>query len=160
MLTDTIRPDFTSRPSIPAADLRHVADPCVIFECLWLDDDAEKCWSYTVGGFLNGAPLGGIGGGVVIGGEAIIVHAETREEADAIAAAGLETTLEALASEEAAYIEANAALARLASVAPTRRVDLATAAPADKSDEFEADTAAIRKLRGDDITLTVGNDSP
>jgi hypothetical protein len=151
-----VRPDFSSRPSIPAADLRHVEEPCVVFEAVWADDDGALCYAYTVGGWLNGGPLGGIGGGVLIGDEAIIVHAEDRDEADAIASAGLQTTIEALDAEEAAYIEANAALARLATVSPMRRMDLAAAAPADRSDEFEADATAIRKLRGDDIVMTVG----
>lgn len=150
-----VRPDFSSRESITPDQLRHVDSPCVIFEALWLDDDGEKCWAYTVGGMLDGKPLG-LMGGVLVGEQAIIVHAETRELADAIASDGLLTTLSALDDEENDFIEANAALARLAAVGPTRRVELATAKPADKSDEFEADTAAIRKLRGDDVMLSAG----
>jgi hypothetical protein len=151
-----VRPSFAGRASITPDELRHVDSPCVIFEGLWLDDDGEKCWAYTVGGLYEGKPLGGITGGVLVGEQAIIVHAETRELADAIASDGLLTTLSALDEEEHDYIEANAALARLSAVGPVRRLDLATAAPADKSDEFEEDTAAIRKLRGDDVVLTVG----
>ena len=151
-----VRPDFSGRDSITADQLRHVDAACVIFEALWLDDDGERCWAYTVGGVLDGKPLGGITGGVLVGGETIIVHADSREMADAIAADGLMTTMEALDDEERDYIEANAALARLSQVGPARRIELATADPANKSDEFVADTEAIRKLRGDDVMLTAG----
>ncbi len=150
-----VRPTFSSRESITPDQLRHVDEPCVIFEALWLDDDGEKCWAYTVGGMLDGKPLGAMGG-VLVGDQAIIVHAETRELADAIASDGLLTTLSALDEEERDYIEAHAALARLTEAGPIRRIELATAKPADKSDAFVADTEAIRKLRGDDVMLSAG----
>lgn len=151
-----VHPDFLKFPKITADDLRRVQEPCVIFQHHWLDDEREKCWAYTVGGWLDGAMLGGMQGGVTIGGDVMIVHAETRGEADSLAAMGLQDTLSALNAEEGSYIDAQAALARLSEVSPVRRMELATAALADKSDEFHEDTAAIRKLRGDDIVLTTG----
>lgn len=151
-----VLPDFLKFPRIDAADLRRVQEPCVIFQHHWLDSDGAKCWAYTVGGWLEGRPLGGLQGGVTIGGDVMIVHADTRGEADAIAAMGLQDTISGLGAEEGAYIEAHAALARLGEVSPIRRMELATASPADKSDAFQEDTAAIRKLRGDDIVLTTG----
>ena len=151
-----VHPDFLKFPRIDAADLRRVQEPCVIFQYHWLDSDGAKCWAYSVGGFLDGKPLGGFQGGVTIGGDVMIVHADTRGEADAIAAMGLQDTISALDAEEGAYIDAHAALARLNEVSPIRRMELATASPANRSDEFQEDTAAIRKLRGDDIVLTAG----
>jgi hypothetical protein len=99
-------------------------------------------------------------GGATVGGEVMIVHADTREAAKHLAAMGLQDTISALDGEEAAYIEAHAALARLSQVSPLVRMDKAAAPDADKSDAFEADTAAIRKLRGDDIVLSTGGVEP
>lgn len=149
-------PAFHLRQKLGAQDLRRLIDPCVIFEHAWLDSDGEQCWAYTVGGILDGQPVGDHQGGCTVGGEVIIVHADERGEADAIASLGLMDTISALDGEEAAHLDALAAKARLESVGAVRRMDLATAAPADKSDQFEADAAAVRALRGDDILLTVG----
>lgn len=149
-------PAYHLRARMAAEDLRRLVDPCVIFEHSWIDSDGEKCWAYTVGGLIDGKPVGDIQGGSTVGGEVIIVHADDRGQADAIAALGLHDTINALDTEAGAYIDAEAAKARLAAVGPLVRLEKATAAPADRSDEFERDTAAIRKLRGDDISLTVG----
>lgn len=149
-------PNFLLRQKIAAEDLRRLQDPCVIFEHEWADSDGAMCYAYTVGGWLDGKPLGDMRGGVTVGGDVIIVHADSRAEADFIASDGLQSSIAALDGEEAAYIEAHAALARLASVGPVQRIDLATASPAETSDQFVADANAVRKLRGDDIVLTVG----
>lgn len=151
-----VRPSFLGRASITAEELRHVSEPAAIFEAQWLDEDGSRIWAYTLGGWLEGRPLGDMRGGVMVGGEVMLVTAKTREEADAMACLGLQDSIDALNAEERDYQEANAALARLASVSPTRRIDLATAAAADKSDEFEADAESIRRLRGDDIVLSAG----
>lgn len=151
-----VRPSFLGRPSITAEELRHVSEPCAVFEAQWLDEDGSRIWAYTLGGWLNGRPLGDARGGVMVGGEVMLISAKTRDEADAMAGLGLMESIEALHAEESAYQEANAALARLSSVSPTRRIDLATAPAADMSDEFVADSEAIRKLRGDDIVLSAG----
>lgn len=151
-----VHPAYHLRQRLDADDLRRLQEPCVVFEHNWLDDDGEQCWAYTVGGLIDGRPVGDFQGGATVGGEVIIVHADDRGQADAIAALGLHDTINALDAEADAYIDAEAAKARLAAVGPLVRLEKATAAPADRSDEFEADTAAIRKLRGDDIALTVG----
>jgi hypothetical protein len=154
-------PAFHLRRKLAAEDLRHLADPCVIFEHEWFDSDGERCFAYTVGGMLDGQPLGDFRGGCTVGGEVIIVHADDRGAADAMASLGLMDTINALDSAEAAHLDALAAKARLEAVGPVRRMELATAKPADTSDQFVADAAAIRPLRGDDIVLTVGGaDAP
>ena len=151
------RPTFGHRPSITAEQLRHVQDPCVIHEGDFLDDDGVRVHCYTVGGVLDGQPLGGILGGVTIGGEVILIaDAPSREAADWMASSGLQDTIDGLHHEEGEYQEAHAALARLAAVSPVTRIEKATASAADMSDAFVEDTAAIRKLRGDDIALAGG----
>lgn len=149
-------PNFLLHQKIAADDLRRLQDPCVIFEHEWADSDGARCFAYTVGGWLDGRPLGDMRGGATVGGDVIIVHAYSRADADLLASDGLQSSISALDGEEAAYIEAHAALARLASVSPVQRIDLATASPANTSDQFVADSQAVRKLRGDDIVLTVG----
>lgn len=151
------RPSFGHRPKITADQLRHVQEPCVIHEGDFLDDDGVRVHCYTVGGFLDGQPLGGLQGGVTVGGEVILIaDAPSREAADWMASSGLQDTIDGLHGEEADYQEAHAALARLQAAGPMVRIEKATAADADKSDAFEADTDAIRKLRGDDIALAGG----
>lgn len=149
-------PAYHLRRRITAADLPRLDSPCVVFEHQWLDSDGVRCWAYTVGGLIDGQPVGDHQGGATVGGEVIVVHADSRAEADAIAVMGLQDSIEAAAGEAAAYIEAEAAKARLASVGPVRRMELAAAAPADRSDEFAKDAQAVERLRGDDIVLTVG----
>lgn len=151
-----IRPSFAGRESIPADELRHVQEPAAIFEGSWLEDGGARIFAYTIGGWLRGRPLGGLAGGVMVGGDCMLVAARNRAEADQLAVLGLQDSIDALHAEERDYQEANAALARLASVGPARRIDLATAPASDMSDAFVADTAAIRKLRGDDIVLAAG----
>lgn len=152
-----VHPNYLLRQKITAEQLRRVVDPCVVFEHCWSDSDGQACYAYTVGGILDGKPLGGIHGGATVGGEVIIVHADSRGEADELARFGLGDTVNALDGEEDAYIEAQAALARMSSVSPIRRMDLAMAPDAEKSDEFTKDAEAVRILRGDDIVLTVGS---
>lgn len=156
----TLVPDFSFRQRIVADDLRRLQEPCVVFEHFQRDSDGEPCYWYTVGGWLDGKPIGGMDGGATVGGDAIVVHAANREDADAIAHFGLLDTISALHSEERIYQEANAALARLSAVGPVRRMELATAAPADKSDAFVEDAKAVERLRGDDLVLTVGTTAP
>ncbi len=153
-----VRPDLSGRQSIPADELRHVSEPCVIFEGDFLDDNGAHVWVYTVGGWLRGKPLGGIRGGALVGGDAMLLQAQDRATADVMASFGLQDTIEALGHEEAAYQEAHAALARLSEVSAVRRMELATAAPADMSDAFVKDVGQIRVLRGDDILLSGGVD--
>ena len=147
-------PTFHHRQQLVADDLRRLQEPCVIFEHHGHDSDGVAYWIYTVGGWLDGAPLSD---GCTVKGEVILIHASSREEADMIASMGLEDTINALDAEESAYQEAHAAMARLSSISPIERMDLATKQGGDKSDAFEADAAAIRPLIGDDVILTVGN---
>lgn len=152
-----VLPAFHLRRNIVAEDLRHLQEPAVIFEAEREDSDGARHFIYTVAGFLNGENVfTPFQGGATVGGEVIVINADTREEADAIASLGLQETIDALNREEEAYIDAVAAQARLDSVGAIRRLDLATAQGGEKSPEFVADSEAIRKLRGDDIVLTVG----
>jgi hypothetical protein len=151
-----VHPDYSTRQRIDAADLPRISDACVVFEHAWRDSDNEPCYAYTVGGWLDGRPLGGMQGGATVGGEVIVVHAVDRGAADQLAGLGLQDTIAAAQQEGAAYIKAQAALARLAAVNPVRRIELATADAANLSTEFVNDTRAIRPLRGDDIVLSTG----
>ena len=86
-------------PSIELDDLLRVEDPCVIFEGEHLDSDGVLSYVYSVGGWLDGRPLGKPDHvrrsvkGCMVGGDCIVVQAKNREEADAIAADGLDFTI-------------------------------------------------------------------
>jgi len=147
-------PTFHHRQQLVTDDLMRLQQPCVIFEHHGTDSDGVDFYVYTVGGWLDGVPLQD---GCTVKGEVILIHASSRDEADMIASLGLEDTINALHGEAKAYIDAHAALARLQSVSPVERLDLATKKASDKSDAFEADSAAIRPLIGDDLILTVAN---
>ena len=151
-------PNFAFRRNLVADDLRRLQEPCVIFEHLGTDSDGQDFYLYTVGGWLDGTRLAD---GCTVGGEVMVIHADNKADADAMASMGLHDTILALDGEEAQYQEASAALARLSTVGAVERIDLANRQGGDKSDAFEADTAAIRPLIGDDVILTVGNpDAP
>lgn len=92
-------PALDGRASITAEDLTRLDDPCVIFEAEHRDSDGVLAYVYTVGGMLDGRPVGGMYG-VLVGGDAIIVHAASRLEADAMASDGLLMTIEALSGTE------------------------------------------------------------
>lgn len=150
-------PVFHHRQQLVTDDLMRLQQPCVIFEHQGTDSDGVDFFVYTVGGWLDGVPLQD---GCTVRGEVILVNAKSRDEADMLAGMGLEDTINALHGEASAYIDAHAALARLQSVSPLERLDLATKPDSDRSDAFEADTAAIRPLIGDDVMLTVGHQAP
>ncbi len=149
-----VAPAFHTRRSIVAEDLKRLDEPAVIFEHEWRDSDGELCFAYTVAGWLDGRNIATIQGGCTVGGDVIVIHARNRAEADLMAGLGLQETIEALLREENTRLDALAAHARLASVNPIRRIDLATAE--EKNPEFVADAEAIRTLRGDDIVLAAG----
>jgi hypothetical protein len=153
-----VAPTFHHRERILAEDLRKLEDPCVIFEHQGSDSDGARFFVYTVGGVLDGRKLGDFQGGVTVAGEVIIIHADRRDDADAMAADGLGQTIAALDVEEERYIDAHAAQARLASVGPIERLDQATKPASDVSDRFVEDVAKIRPLAGDDIILTTGRE--
>lgn len=148
-----VAPNFGFRRSLTAAELQRVDEPCVIFEHHQLDSDLNPFWVYTIGGYLDGKPLTGC---TVAGDTIVISGVDTREQADAMAFMGLLDTLEALDLELKRYAEAQAALARLSSISALDRLDLATRAPADKSDAFERDRLLIEPLKGEDIVLAAG----
>lgn len=147
-------PVFHNRRSLVADDLRRLQEPCVLFEHHGIDSDGVQFWAYTVAGYLDGVRLAD---GCTVAGEVILINADNRSDADAMASLGLLDTIVALDAEASLYLDAQAALARLSTIGASDRIDLATRAPADKSDAFESDSAAIRPLIGDDIVLTVGN---
>lgn len=88
-------PTLAERISIEAEDLLRLDDPCVIFEGEHRDSDGILAYVYTVGGLLNGEPVGGMYG-VLVGEQAIIVHADSRMAADALAGDGLLSTIDAM----------------------------------------------------------------
>ena len=149
-----VAPSFLLHDDIKASDLGRISDPCVILEHESVDADGVPFYCFTVGGWMDGKPLGNARGGCTVGGDVIVISGLAREEAKFTASMGLQDTIEGLRGEAERYIEAQAALARLNSVSPAVRVDKAIADPADRSDEFERDTALIRPLRGDDIILS------
>ena len=149
-----VLPDFSQRQNLKAEDLRHLDEPCVLFEHHGVDSDGEDFFVFTVAGILNGQRLAD---GCRVGGEVIVINGVSdKQSASDMAAMGLHDTILALDAEESAYQEASAALARIGSVGELERMDLATRADADKSEAFESDMAKIRPLVGDDIVLTTG----
>lgn len=147
-------PSFHARQRLVAADLLRLDEPCVIFEHHARDSDGVPFYVYTVGGWLDGAPLAD---GCTVGGEVIVIHADSREHADAMASLGLQDTIDALRHEDDHLLDAAAALGRLQSVSPIARLEAATKPASDISDDFVRDTALIRPLIGDDIVLTAGS---
>jgi hypothetical protein len=155
---DNLAPAFHLRRSIHAQDLRRLQEPAVIFEGERMDSDGARFYMYTVAGWLDGENVATMQGGATVGGDVILIAADTRDSADLMAGMGLQDTIDALNREEEATLDALAAKARLESVNPIRRMDLATAS--EKNPEFVADSLAIRKLRGDDIVLAAGGVEP
>lgn len=154
-----VAPHFGFRRRLVAEDLRRLSDPCVIFEGTHVDSDGATAYLYTVGGYLDGVPLAD---GCTVAGEVMLIHADSRADADTIAALGLGDTIDALDREDAAYVEARAALARMQSVGARQVLEQALKPAADTSDAFVRDATAIRPLVGDDIVLAAGRveDSP
>jgi hypothetical protein len=157
---DNTAPAFHLRRSIHAQDLRRLQEPAVIFEGERTDSDGARFYMYTVAGWLDGENVATMQGGATVGGDVILIAADTRDSADLMAGMGLQDTIDALNREEEATLDALAAKARLESVNPIRRMDLATAPDSEKNPEFVADSLAIRKLRGDDIVLAAGGVEP
>jgi hypothetical protein len=153
-------PSFHLRRSLVADDLRRLQEPAVIFEYENVDSDGVRFFAYTVAGWLDGLNVATVQGGCTVGGEVILITANTRADADAIAGCGLEDTINALHQEHSMYEKAQEAQARLASIGALERMRLAQAPASDKSDQFVQDADAIRPLVGDDILLTVNGSPP
>lgn len=149
-------PNFLLRRQIGLADLPRISEPCVVFEYEGTDSDGVPHWVYTVGGWLDGKPLGDHRGGVTIKGEVMVIHALSREHADFMASEGLQSTIDAEMSATRREMQARKALTRLAAVGPVERINQAIKPASDKSDAFVEDVDAVRPLVGDDIVLAAG----
>lgn len=149
-----VAPNFLLRPSITAQELRELQEPVVLFEYEGRDSDGASFFAYTVAGWLNGRNIATAQGGATVGGQVIIINADNRESADAMAADGLGTTINALDQDELDTRDAQAALSRLTSVGERERLEQAIRP--DKNESFVKDADAIQKLRGDDLILTAG----
>jgi len=150
-------PNLTLRRSITADELKRLEEPAVIREYHGFDSDGESYFVFTIAGFLDGQNIATMLGGCTVGGDAIVIHAETQVTADYMATLGLEDTINALNTEDEKIIDALAAQARLKTVGAVERLTLATKPDSEKSDQFEADTAKLVTLRGDDIVLASGH---
>lgn len=148
-----VLPDFSHRQRLVADDLRRLEEPCVLFEHRGTDSDGVDFYVYSVAGRLDGQRLTD---GCTVGGEVIVIHAESRQEADAIASLGLMDTISALDSEAEMYQEAHAAMARLSAIGARERLEQTLKPASDKSDAFVEDISKVRPLAGDDLVLTVG----
>lgn len=146
-------PTFHLRRKLVADDLLRLDEPAVLFEHHGHDSDGVPFYVYSVAGILDGERLED---GCTIGGEVVLINADTREEADAIACMGLQDTIDALSREQDQLLDAAAALGRLGQVGHLGRMEAAMKPTSDMSDAFVRDQAAIRPLIGDDIVLTTG----
>ena len=90
---------------------------------------------------------------MTVGGEVIVINADSQEDAALMAGLGLQDTIDAMRHEDAHLIDALAAKARLDSVGAIDRMNEALKPDADKSDQFVEDLQSIRQLVGDDIIL-------
>lgn len=153
--TANVVPNFLTRRKIDAQDLRRLQEPVVLFEYEGLDSDGERYYVYTVAGFLDGKNICTAQGGATVGGDVITIHADTRENADAIACLGLYDTINMLDQEEKLMLEATAAKARLGTIGALDRMDLANRK--DKPDAFVEDMDKLTVLRGDDIIVASGH---
>lgn len=149
-----VAPNFLLRPSITAEELRRLQEPVALFEHEGRDSDGQRFFVYTVAGWLDGQNIATAQGGCTVGGQVIIINADSREQADFIAADGLGTTLNALDEDINHTREAERALDRLESVGEQERLNQAIRP--DKNESFVADADRIQKLRGDDVILTAG----
>lgn len=150
-----VAPNFLLRRQISVSDLPRISEPCVVFEYEGSDSEGVPFWAYTIGGWLDGRPLGDHRGGVTVNGEVIIIPgAISRQHADWLACEGLQTTIEAEIDATRNEMDARKALERLASVGPLERLNLAT--KPEKSDALIADLDAVRPLVGDDVLLAAG----
>lgn len=146
-----VAPDFTFRRRITADDLKRLVEPAVIFEYSGIDSDGVPFFVYTVAGWLDGENIASIQGGATVGGDVIVITADTREQADMLAGMGLEDSINAVFGEEEATLDALAAQARLESINPLERLDLSMKAR--EYPKFVEDSNKLRTLVGDDIVL-------
>jgi len=150
-----VAPDFAFRRQIHADDLKDIVEPAVLFEYAGRDADGAPFFVYTVAGWLDGENIATEQGGCTVGGDVMVINADTREQADAMACLALEDTINALHSEHERMIDAAAAQARLATVSPIDRMSLAM--KPEEYPRFVEDSSKARALVGDDIILAAGH---
>lgn len=151
-----VAPAFHTRRSITASELKQLQEPAVIFEGTRSDSDGVLMYLYTVAGWLDGRNIATMQGGCTVGGEVIVIHAKSRDEADLIAGLGVQDTIDALNAEEDHYLDALAAKARLDSIGAIERINQASKPQSQKNEQFIEDSSKLRQLAGDDIVLAAG----
>lgn len=148
-----VAPNFLLYPKITADDLKRLSEPVVFPEYHGFDADGESFYAFTVGGWLDGRQIAR----ATVGGDVIILHADSQTAANYMAVLGLEATIEELLDEDRKHLDALAAQARLKTVGALERLDLAIKPDAEKSPAFERDMAKVRTLVGDDLILSQGH---
>lgn len=88
--------DFSTRYALKNDELIRLDDPVALFEGEHVDSDGKRGYAYTVAGWLDGRNVCTLQGGCTVEGDAIMVHAQDRAEADVMAAHGLEMTIDIL----------------------------------------------------------------
>ena len=100
-------PDFAyeAHPDISLTDLLNVEDPVPICEGFAQDTDGDPYYYFTVCGRLHGMEIAVADHqrkqayGALVGGDLMIIHTKHRGEACAMAADGLESTIDMLRAE-------------------------------------------------------------
>jgi hypothetical protein len=101
----TIGVDLSDYPVIELVDLLRLDDPSAIFTGEHVDPDGVLSYLYTVGGWIDGRSvvepdhLTRSVRGALIGGDVILVQAENRAAADALAIDGLLHTIKLIRDE-------------------------------------------------------------
>jgi hypothetical protein len=143
---DLIRPDFSDRNDISIEDLIRVDEPALIREFAGLDSDGVRFFVFSVGGWLDGENVATREGGCTVGGDMIVITADTQAAADEMASLGLQDTIDAIRAEKVIEASALDALARMETVGLAERLRLAMRAPTQRNEAFEADSALVRTL--------------
>lgn len=139
--TQEAAPDLSQRRELSLAELCKLDDPAVIFEYQVARTDAPTQWVYTVAGWLDGVNVATQQGGCTVGGDSIAVFAETREQADELACAGLDSTISAINAEVAQQAQGAMAAARLSAVGGMERLNQALRGD---NPEFKRDMALLQ----------------
>ncbi len=144
-------PSFSQRRELSLDELAQLDEPAVIFEYHLPRIDAPTQWVYTVAGWLHGVNVATQEGGCTVGGDAIAVFADTREQADELACAGLDTTISAINADAAVKAKGALAAARLSAVGGMERVNQALRGD---NHDFKRDVALLRAAGfGDAVNL-------
>lgn len=91
--------NFGARRSISMDDVVRIEDPCVLFEGEKVDEEGQRVFIYTVGGWLDGRNIATQAGGCTVAGDVIIISAKDRREADVFASEGLGDTIDMIRAE-------------------------------------------------------------